>query len=196
MDRSAQRRANEHPQKARHEPKLRREHRAYQRAWTSYGREVVAEDNPSIRRDEILPVLAGHRGSSPNLIERKNLRRQPRRVKPPRDHENANSGDNNPQGAHILPARPGKHAQRTGAQHGDDCPKYRGKRRKAHGSSISTKRRLRTSPMGASRSRFGHLVARPTCKSRSMPAPIRNRGNPSSPTPPKPCPTTRGTRLR
>src|SRR5204863_10001392 len=88
---AAKRDADDYPERAGKKSELGRQ--CWTNQWTRSRdcREVVAEDDPAIRRHEVAAVVETRRGSRPRCIERENPARDELAVKPVRDCVGAES---------------------------------------------------------------------------------------------------------
>ena len=93
LHRPAQRHADQYPERPRQVAELRRQHRPHQRSRAGDRREVLAEDDPLVRLDEVLAVVMHLARRGPPVIERQHPRRQPLRIKPVADGVTAQRGD-------------------------------------------------------------------------------------------------------
>ena len=73
MNRAAQHRSDENPQKTRQESKLRRQDRADQRPGAGYRREMMAEEDKFISRMIIFAVAQGMRRGRPPAVQDKDF---------------------------------------------------------------------------------------------------------------------------
>ena len=101
MHSARENRTEKQPQQPRHEAELRRDDRAYQRTRARDGREMMAEHDPLIRGHVVLPVFELISRRLLELIQREHLRGDPRTVQPVRQHENADSNDDQVQTIHY-----------------------------------------------------------------------------------------------
>ena len=102
LDRTAEDRADENPERAGEKPELGGEDRADERAGAGDGGEVMAKNNPTIGFDEVLAVLVllARRGTA--VIEHEGAGRDPLGVEAVTDGVNAQCGDEEVGGIHFL----------------------------------------------------------------------------------------------
>lgn len=101
MHSARENRTEKQPQQPRHEAELRCDDRAYQRTRARDGREMMAEHDPLIRGHVVLPVFELISRRLLELIQREHLRGDPRTVQTIRQHENADSNDDQVQTIHY-----------------------------------------------------------------------------------------------
>ena len=111
LHRAAEHDADDEPDRPGQETELRRERRADQRAGARDRREVVAEDNPLVGRDEVAAVVQALGRRRPARIELEDLLGDEPRVEAVRDEIRAHGRDDEPGGADRFAAREGDVAE-------------------------------------------------------------------------------------
>ena len=185
LHRAAEHDADDDPQDAGEVAELRGEGRADERAGSGDGGEVMAEDDPSVGRDEVASVGEAMCGRRAGVVEREDGGADEGAVEAIRDGVGTEGGDEEPRGAHRLAARQGDHAQGRCTQHGDSGPDDRsndgpGEHGRWHGGQVAPRRPAGQSglesPRGRSRRgsatvRFrAHQRVRPCAESSSCSA--------------------------
>ena len=101
---------------------LRRQHRPDQRSRPGNGREMMAEDDPFVRLDEIPAVVVDHARRGAAVVERQHARGNPFGVKPVADGVGADRGDENIGGIDRLAPAKRQRGIRARAGQGEQEP--------------------------------------------------------------------------
>ena len=94
--------SDEDPKHARQVAELGGEHGADEGAGSRDGRKMVAEDDPLVCRHVVFAVILDHGGRRPQIIEGQNFCHEPRGMETIGDRENADGGDDHPQGVDVF----------------------------------------------------------------------------------------------
>ena len=129
--------SDDDPDRAGEKAELRRERGADERTRTGDRREVVAEDDPAIRRQIVAAVLHAHGRCRAAVVDGEDLRRDEAPVEPIRDRVRAERGRKEPSGADGLAAREREAREGAGAEQGDGDPGER-RHETSHGGRICT----------------------------------------------------------
>ena len=106
LHRAAEHDADENPQRPRQITELRGEHRPDERSRPGNRREVVAEDDPFVRPDEILAVVVDFARRGAAVVEHQHARGNPFGIKPVADGVGAERRDENIGGIdRLAPAK-------------------------------------------------------------------------------------------
>ena len=123
LHRAAEHDADQNPQRAGQITELRRQHRPDQRPRPGDRREVMAEDDPLVRLDEILAVVVDFARRGAAVIEHQHARGNPFRVKPVADGVGAKRGDEDIGRIERLAAMEREHGVGAGAGQREREPK-------------------------------------------------------------------------
>src|SRR5581483_1978543 len=141
--------ADNDPQRAWQITELRRDHWAHQRSGTGDGGEMVTEQDPFVRRNEIVSVIETLGRGRALVVERHHPRGNEFPIEPEPDEVRANRREHEPHAVYRFPALDGDRAQADGGHAGDRSP--RDSRQKSHRNEI-----VRTGASSAtSRPRYG-----------------------------------------
>ena len=121
---AAQRRADDQPERPRQVAELRRERGPDQWSRAGDGREMMAQQHPFIRGDEITAVLEPLGRSGARVVQRKYLRGNERGIKPIGDQIRTQRGDDEPDGVERLAAFKGNRRERAGTSQRDASPNH------------------------------------------------------------------------
>src|SRR5207247_8617602 len=96
--------------------------------WAGDRREVTAENDPPVRRNEIAPVPADHRRRRARVVERENARRDELRIKAEADCVDASGGEDEIGRGDGLAAREGDGCEYRRPGEGDGEPQQEAQR--------------------------------------------------------------------
>src|SRR5207244_2463321 len=122
LHRAAEHDADDDPQHAWQIAELGGERGTDERARARDRGEVVAEDDPAIRRDEVATVVQALGRSEARVIESEDARRDERAVEAVADGVGAEGGDEQPRRADLFAAREGEESERAGTADRDERP--------------------------------------------------------------------------
>ena len=122
MHATTERRANQNPQCPGQITKLRRQHRTHQWPWPRDRCKVMTKHHPLRCRHEVLAIRTGMRRRRALIIDRQDLRHQPRAVKTIGHRKGANTGHHQPNRIHRFTPLKGRHPHRKGTQKGNYQP--------------------------------------------------------------------------
>ncbi len=125
LHRAAEHDADENPQRAGQITELRGEHRPDERPRPGNGREVMAEDNPFVRFDEILAVVVDLARCGAAVVKCQQARGNPFGVKPVADGVGADRRDENVGGVDRLAPAKRQRGIRCRAGQGEQEPEKR-----------------------------------------------------------------------
>ena len=114
--------ADQNPQRARQEAELCGERGTNQWPGACDGREVMAEHDPTMRGDEIAPVVQPHRGGQATIIGHQHLGAHPCAVEAVAERIDAHGGDDDPHGIDRFASMQGKPADGECAEQCDADP--------------------------------------------------------------------------
>ena len=131
---------NQQPERAGEVAELRGEHGTHKRAGSGDGGEVVAEDDPLGRGNEVLAIAASDSGGGAEVVDGEDLGNQPGGVKPIGDGKRADPGDDQPKGVDGFVALEGSDGDGGGSEKRNNEPEENAGKA-GHGGNSAKKRK-------------------------------------------------------
>ena len=122
MDGSPEGGADQDPKGPREIAELGGENGADQGAGSGNGRKVMAEDDPAVRGDEVLPIRMEGGSRLSLLIQRQDIRKQPCGMESVGEREGADPGHHDPEGIDRFTPDKGDRGNGEKQEEGDPSP--------------------------------------------------------------------------